>query len=167
MDFLTRFYQQFVTFLPQFVTGLVVFLIFWLAGSVVKSIIMRLAGKSNHSRQYVFSLVSQITKFTFVIIGAVSALGTMGINVAALVAGLGLTGFAVGFALKDALSNILAGIMILIFQPFHQGDNIIVTGYQGIVLKIDLRYTTLKGEGKDILIPNASMLTNVVTVMTA
>ena len=56
------------------------------------------------------------------------SLGTLGINVSALVAGLGLTGFALGFAFRDALSNVLAGVMILLYHPFHRGDCANITG---------------------------------------
>ena len=99
------------------------------------------------------------------IFGAITALGTAGINVSALVAGLGLTGFALGFAFRDILSNLLAGILIVIFAPFQQQDRISVAGLEGTVINIDLRYTTLQAEGKKILIPNSTLFTNAITVM--
>lgn len=95
----------------------------------------------------------------------ISALGTPGIDVSAIVTGLGLTGFALGFALKDAISNILAGSLILIYRPFNRNDTIKVANNEGVVEEIDLRYTTLKAEGKKILIPNATLLTNIVIVI--
>ena len=50
--------------------------------------------------------------------------GTVGVDVSALVAGLGLAGFAIGFALRDAVSNTLAGVLVLMYQPFRVGDDI-------------------------------------------
>jgi small-conductance mechanosensitive channel len=88
----------------------------------------------------------------------------MGVNVSALVASLGLTGFALGFALKDALSNLLAGALILIYQPFRCGDTIKVAGCEGEVTEINLRYTILRGDGKTHLIPNATLYTNTVDI---
>ncbi|PCI37618.1 MAG: hypothetical protein COB53_05925 [Elusimicrobia bacterium] len=88
----------------------------------------------------------------------------MGINVGALVTGLGLTGFALGFALKDALSNLLAGAMILIYRPFQHGDRIKVKTFEGKVVEIDLRYTTLKGDAAQYLVPNSLMLSNPITI---
>ena len=76
----------------------------------------------------------------------------MGINVSALVAGLGLTGFALGFALKDTISNLLSGVLILLYRPFKIGNTIKVSGYEGDVVSIDLRYTELNSEGNKILI---------------
>jgi small-conductance mechanosensitive channel len=97
--------------------------------------------------------------------GVITALGTAGVNVSALVAGLGLTGFALGFALRDALSNLLAGILILIYRPFKRHDRISVAGFEGIVIETDLRYTTLQGEDKRILIPNATLFTHSIVLL--
>ncbi len=98
-------------------------------------------------------------------LGLVSGLGTMGIDVAALVAGLGLTGFALGFALRDAISNLLAGVLVMIYRPFRHGDRISVTGLEGTVVRIDLRYTTMQGEDRRFLIPNQVLFTNAITVL--
>ena len=110
------------------------------------------------------SLLARTSKVALVIFGIITALGTVGINVSALVAGLGLTGFALGFALKDALSNLLAGVLILSYRPFRQGDRIEMSGYQGTVANIDFRYTTLQTEEKTILLPNSNLFTNAVVV---
>jgi len=77
-----------------------------------------------------------------IIFGFITAPGTLGVNISALVAGLGLTGFALGFAFRDALPNVLAGIMILFYHPFRRGDRVVITGLEGQVTAIDLRYTT-------------------------
>lgn len=92
-----------------------------------------------------------------------TALGTMGDKVTALVAGLGLAGFALGFALKDAISTLLAGMLIVMYRPFQLGDHIAVAGYEGSVVGIDLRYTTLRTEDRKFLIPNSLLYTNTVT----
>jgi small-conductance mechanosensitive channel len=70
-----------------------------------------------------------------------------------------------GFALKDALSNTLAGVSIAIYRPFRGGDRIIVSGFDGTVDPIDLRYTTLSSEGDRILIPSSTMFTSPVKVV--
>jgi small-conductance mechanosensitive channel len=83
----------------------------------------------------------------------------MGTNVSALVASLGLTGFALGFALR-ALSNLLAGILILVYCTLKIDDKIAVAGFEGTVMKIDLGYTTLQAEDARVLIPNSTLFTN-------
>lgn len=96
--------------------------------------------------------------FGIVHLAALVALSAWRVNVGALVAGLGLTGFALGFALKDVLSNLLAGVLILLYRPFQRGHRVSVTGFEGIVAEINLRYTTLDSGGKKILIPNSLLL---------
>ncbi len=99
--------------------------------------------------------------------GIVCALGTAGFDMVPIVAGLGLTGFALGFALKDALSNAVAGVMILLHRPFVPGDNIAVAGFEGKVAGVDLRHTILEADGKRHLVPNATVLNSPVTVTLA
>ena len=60
--------------------------------------------------------------YVVIAIGLVTGFGTMGIDVSALIAGLGLSGFALGFALRDAVSNLIAGVLILLYRPFSYGD---------------------------------------------
>ena len=98
-------------------------------------------------------------------VGLVSGLGTMGVDISALVAGLGLTGFALGFALRDAVSNLIAGVLILVYQPFGYGDKITVGGNSGTVVGINFRYTVLEADGGAVVhVPNGTMFSNSVTV---
>ena len=111
------------------------------------------------------SLVFEGAKISILVFGTITALGTLGINVSALVAGLGLSGFALGFALKDTISNLLAEVMILVCQPFDIEDYIVVTGQEGQVIHIDFRYTTLENNEKIILIPNSLVFANTVSIL--
>src|SRR5690606_892742 len=97
--------------LPQIFGGLLVFVAFWIAAIAVRAVVRRLAT----NRQVQPALVRLMAKAAWLALltfGAINALGTMGVDVAALVAGLGLTGFALGFALKDIISNLLAGVLV-------------------------------------------------------
>ena len=75
------------------------------------------------------------------------------------------TGFALGFALKDTISNLLSGVLILLYQPFEKGTCIKISGYEGTVVSIDLRYTELDSEGNKVLIPNSKLFTDPITVL--
>ena len=132
---------------------------FWLAGVMVQRVMARLE-RAEHARPDVIALLGQIAKGTLIVLGVVTTLGTMGVNVTALVAGLGLTGFALGFAFRDVLSNLLAGLLLLVYRPFARHDLISVTGYEGTVAGVDLRYTTLQREDGKVLIPNSILFTN-------
>ncbi|HWP59448.1 MAG TPA: mechanosensitive ion channel domain-containing protein [Candidatus Acidoferrales bacterium] len=149
--------------LPRVGASILVFFVLWGAGLFAERVINRLGSRAAGSPE-VIALLARTAKVVLVVIGLITALGTVGIDVSGLVAGLGLTGFAMGFALRDALSNVLAGILILSYRPFRHGDRIEVGGLQGVVRGVDLRYTTLYAEDKKILLPNATLFTNTVVV---
>ena len=97
--------------------------------------------------------------------GLVTALSNLGVDVSALVTGLGLTGFALGVALKDVISNVLAGVLILIYKPFVKADYIKVKGHEGQVVSTDLRYTVLQDvAGAKIYIPNSMLFVDALRV---
>ena len=156
--------RQLTYIAPKATAGILVFLLFWFA-SIVLSRITRRIGVRAHVTQDLLVLIGRTISGALLIFGAITALATVGVNVSALVAGLGLTGFALGFALRDALSNLLAGVLILIYRPFHRNDTISVAGLEGRVIETDLRYTTLQGENKRILIPNAALFSNSIILM--
>jgi len=155
--------EQSVLWLPK-ITGLIIVItIFIILSSISKKLILSISEHLNLD-QSLSHLFARSSRITLIIIGLITALGTIGIDISALVAGLGLTGFALGFALKDTISNILSGILILLYRPFKVGDKIKISSYQGKVLSIDLRYTKLAADDADILIPNAKLFTDPVTV---
>ena len=98
------------------------------------------------------------------ILGLITALGTLGVNISAIVAGLGLTGFAFGFAFKDMLSNFISGVLIFIYEPFKLGDTIEVEGKTGKVIDINLRYVTIEAEDQKVLVPNSISVSKVISV---
>ena len=155
--------SRILLYAPQLATSLVVFCAFWIGGVVAGKVIYRLAKARDIDPDLTYFLgrAAKVGSLTF---GAITALGTLGVDVTALVAGLGLTGFALGFALKDTISNALAGILIIIYKPFKQGDQIKVSAFEGAVTEVNLRYTTLLADGKKIFVPNSMVFTNAVIV---
>lgn len=113
-----------------------------------------------------FRLISNSQKTILIFTGVVLALSKLGFDVTGLVAGLGLTGFALGFALKDAISNLVAGVMIVLYQPIKLGNDIEIVGSKGTVIDINLRYITIKNADTTYLIPNATILSNKVAIIT-
>ena len=145
-------------------TALAIFFVFWLIALLAEILINRAFRSRSLLSHDLLALIATTSKMALLTFGCITALGTAGINVSALVAGLGLTGFALGFAFRDVLSNVLAGFLILLYRPFVRGDWINVTGLEGTVLQIDLRYTTLDSADKKILIPNANLFTNPIVI---
>jgi len=145
--------------LPSLISGLLIFIVFWLLAILLRALIRRVALGRDAARQNVLRLLQQLVYVGLLLLGVVTALGTMGVNVAALVTSLGLAGFALGFALKDALSNLISGVLLLLYRPFTIGDEIIVSGFEGRVIAIDLRYTTLQLDQRVVFIPNSKLFT--------
>lgn len=140
-----------------------IFVAFWVTATIISRVVTRFADDIAPQAS-ALKLIVTLVRLTLLSLGAVTALGTAGVDVSALVASLGLTGFALGFAFRDALSNFIAGLLILFYRPFEPGDQISVAGFQGIVQSIDLRYTILKGQDAEYLIPNSLLFNNPITV---
>ena len=149
---------------PRVSGVIVIILVFFVLSKILKKAITRVSKRFGLD-SHLSSLLARTSSITLIIFGFVTALGTLGINVSALVAGLGLTGFALGFALKDIISNLLSGVLILLYKPFKVGNTIKMSGYEGNVVSIDLRYTELNSEGSKILIPNSKLFTDPITVL--
>jgi small-conductance mechanosensitive channel len=148
-------------YLPKLFLAAGIFFFFWLVGWLLNCGFRKAGSKTSlPGKRDVLILIGQSIYVVMLIVGLITALGTFGVNVGAMVAGLGLAGFALGFALRDALSNLLAGVLLLFYQPFKHGDVISVAGHEGYVTGIDLRYTTLAGENKTIMVPNSLLFTN-------
>ena len=156
-------WQDIVAHVPKVATGLVLVLIFWIAARIARGVVLRVGGNRRINADLILILADAL-KWAIVSVGLITGLGTVGVNVSALVAGLGLTGLAIGIALKDVVSNAIAGIMILIYKPFSRNDRIVVTALEGTVVQIDLRFTTLETADRRILIPNSNLLTNSIIV---
>jgi small conductance mechanosensitive channel len=159
-----RFVIEVALFMPRLVTSFAIVLAFWIAAVLVSRLLERVLVLRAVDPDLT-ALLTRAGRVTLMLFGIVTALGTVGVDVKALVAGLGLTGFALGFALRDIISNTLAGILILAYKPFRRGDRVTVAGREGTISEIDLRYTVLDAEREvRILIPNSTLFTNSIAV---
>ncbi len=119
--------------------------------------------------------ISQLLKETLIsmagtvvfLIGLLVALAQVGVSVTPMIAGLGVVGFIVGFALQDTLSNFASGAMILAYRPFDTGDFIAAGEAEGTVLKMNLVNTTIVTvENKVLIIPNSKIWGGVIMNVT-
>jgi small conductance mechanosensitive channel len=105
---------------------------------------------------------------TIMALGILIALSTVGISLAPMLAGLGVAGFIVGFALQDSLGNFASGAMILIYRPFDVGDLVEVTGASGLVKKMNLVSTTITTlDNQTLVVPNSKIWGDVIKNVTA
>ena len=143
--------------------GALILVSFWLVGAIGFGVVCRI-GRARHVDKGLAEFLGRVIKVAALIVGAITALSEMGIDVRALITGLGLTGFAFGFAFKDIISNVLAGVLIIIYKPFQVGDQIKIKAYTGNVISIDLRYTVLNTDGDMVYVPNSLLFTDAIIV---
>lgn len=160
---LQQLFASIIRFIPRLILAAAIFVIFIILIRLISKIIKRFAA-TRHLPPDISLLLVQITQVSLYTFGGLSALATLGIDVWAIIAGLGLVGFAVGFALKDLLSNFLSGLFILIYSPFERGDKITVSTNSGEVIEINMRYTVLQAENAKILVPNSVLFSTPVSV---
>ena len=162
MDY-TQFLNKIYEHIPNIISSIIILVIFLILGRVFKGVIEKVFNNKN-SNNAISKVLSNIVKNLIVIVGIITALGTLGVNVSAIVAGLGLTGFAFGFAFKDMLSNFISGVIVFIYEPFKLGDIVKIESNVGKVVDINLRYVTLETDTENILVPNSLCVSKTVVV---
>ena len=133
----------------------------------------KVAGKAGETALRSQSLQILLKKTTYVgtwVLGTLFAclVAFPGLRLGDIIATLGLGSVAIGFAFQDIVKNFLAGIILLIEEPFRIGDEVVINDYQGKVENISIRTTQIRTyEGEKILLPNATVFTDAVKVRTA
>lgn len=159
----------FTIVLPNMVLALIVFAIFFCFAREIKRAVRRVT-RHHHQARNLGLVLGRLAQGTIVLVGLFVALSIVipTFKAGDLVQLLGISGVAIGFAFRDILQNFLAGILILLTQPFRIDDQIVFKNFEGTVENIETRATTiLTYDGRRIVIPNAELFTNSVTVNTA
>jgi small conductance mechanosensitive channel len=155
--------------LPNIFFGLVVLVLFVLGARTVRSLVGRIT-RSRSKRESLARLLSRLAYVATLILGVLvtATIILPGFTPTSLVSALGVSGIAIGFAFKDIFQNFLAGILLLLTEPFTIGDQIKYKDFEGSVEDIQTRATTIKTyDGRRVIIPNAEIFTNAITVNTA
>ena len=160
------FGEMVASWVVKLASGLLVFVIFYLLWMVIrlalKSVLKR-GGQDKTTRLFILNLV----KYTVLIIGGVNALKAGGVDIAAVLASLGIAGITVGFAARDAFSNLISGLLIFLDRPFVIGDLVEVGDNYGRVDAITLRSTRIvTPDGRMLAVPNAEMINKTVASYT-
>lgn len=146
-----------LAFLPDLALALAIFAAFYIMSRVFVKLIMKAGSTGKLGRENVYQLLASTARVVTLILGILTSLSTIGIDMTPLIAGLGLSGLAISLALKDAVTNLINGILILFYQPFVQGDTIQIGKAKGVVGEINLRFVQLIDEetGAEFLVPNS------------
>ena len=158
-----------IVMLPNIVLALIVFFLFWFVARGLKSLVKRLTRRHRQARNLGLVL-GRLSQGIVILVGLFVALSIVipSFKAGDLIQLLGISGVAIGFAFRDILQNFLAGILILLTEPFEIDDQIVFKDFEGTVENIQTRATTIRTyDGRRIVIPNSELFTNSVTVNTA
>ncbi|MDX1495791.1 MAG: mechanosensitive ion channel family protein, partial [Longimicrobiales bacterium] len=152
--------------LANLVIALATFAAYYLIWMALDRIIKRVSGRMEAdatNREF----IRMVLKFAVLTLGTVSALAAIGVNTASVLASLGVAGLTVGFAAKDALSNMISGLLIYWDRPFVIGDLLEVGTHYGRVDRITLRSTrVITPDGRMLAVPNTEIINRTVASYT-
>lgn len=162
-----RLLEAAISIVPRALAALLVIGVFWALAAGVRAVVRMISRRLIRDRT-VENLIKQVSYYTVWLLGLIVAATAFGLEPGALATGLGLTSLALGFALKDILSNFVSGLLILTLRPFQLGDQIVIGETEGTVERIELRATQIRTyDGRRVLVPNADTFTSRVTNNTA
>jgi small conductance mechanosensitive channel len=159
----------FIVLLPNIVLAAIAFIAFFFVARWLKMLVKRLTRRHRQARN-LGMVLGRLAQGAVILIGLFVALSIIipTFKAGDLIQLLGISGVAIGFAFRDILQNFLAGILILLTEPFQIDDQIVFKEYEGTVENIQTRATTIKTyDGRRIVIPNSELFTNSITVNTA
>ena len=166
---LTGLANSTLALLPGLALGLVVFGLFLLVGRLISAGLTR-AVQARSDSQGLGIVLGRVSYWVIGLLGFLvgSAIAFPSVGAADLFGLLGVGGVAIGFAFRDILQNLLAGILILLTRPFRIGDQIVTGGYEGTVEDIQVRATTIRTyDNRRAVIPNSALFGDKVLVNTA
>lgn len=159
-----------VAAVPSVLVALVVFCGFLVVAAFVKGVVARLTERRLQAHRNAGVAIGRLAQGLVIFLGLLVALSVAlpTFRPGDVVQVLGIGSVAVGFAFRDILQNFLAGILLLVTQPFRIGDQIVASNYEGTVEDIQTRATFIRTyDGRRVVIPNADLFTDTVVVNTA
>ena len=162
IDKMQAMLNDFISLLPNMVLALIVFAIFFFIARAIKKVVRNLTRDRRQARNLGLVL-GRLAQGTTLMVGLFIALSIVipSLKAGDLVQLLGVSGVAIGFAFRDILQNFLAGILILLTEPFQIDDQIVFKNFEGTVENIQTRATIIKTyDGRRIVIPNSELFTN-------
>ena len=146
-----------LSFAVRLVAAVALLALGWLIIKLIVGAVGKALEKTGRKNTLFGNFICNVTAKVCWTVLLVVILGKLGVDVGPIVAGLGVTGFILGFAFQESLGNLASGMMIAINEPFKIGDYVIVAGLEGSVIKMDMMATTLAtADNKKVVIPNKS-----------
>ena len=159
------------TYLLPWGVRIVMALAIFFIGRIVVSAIINLIVRLMHARstdEVLVKFLSSILRWVLLLFVIIAALSQLGINTTSMVALLGAAGLAIGLSLQGSLSNLAAGVLLIMFRPFNKGNFVEAGNAMGSVESIGIFSTTLTTpDNKEVIIPNSAIIGNNITNFSA
>ena len=161
-NLLNNFIAKFIGIVPKLITIVVMIIVGYIVIRILVHLIEKFFDKVDFDRA-AETFIENAARVALWIVLIIIVLANLGVNVSGLIAGLGIMGFIVGFALKDTLGNLASGVFILFHKPFKVGDWIKVGGIVGGVERIGIAACELRSpDNIKITIPNSRIWGDVI-----
>lgn len=128
----------------------------WIA-KVLNNLLVRILRKTRMDKMLI-NFIASISHALMLLFVVVAALGELGVDTTSLIALIGAAGLAIGLSLQDSLKNFAAGVMLIVFRPFREGDFVEAGGVSGIVEQITIFNSIFRtGDNREIILPNGKI----------
>ena len=138
--------------------GIVILIIGWVVAKWASASVRKVLLRSSRVDETLASFFASLVKYVILVFVVIAVLNQFGVQTASLIAIFGAAGLAIGLALQGTLSNVAAGVMLLIFRPYKLGQYVEVGGHAGSVVDLNLFTTELATpDNVQIIIPNGAI----------
>jgi small conductance mechanosensitive channel len=159
------------TYIVPWGINLILSLAIFVIGRWVARLLMKLVKKlltKTRMDEILINFIVSISNSILLLFIIIAALDQLGVDTTSLIALLGAAGLAVGLALQNSLQNFAAGVMLIIFRPFKNGDFIEAGGTSGVVESISIFSTIMRtGDNREVVVPNGSIYNGTITNFSA
>jgi small conductance mechanosensitive channel len=162
-EFITSMQTEYVVpWAINIVSALAVFMIGRLAIRIISGIIEKVLRKSKMDNMLVNFVLSIISALMLLFV-LVASLDQLGVDTSSLIAIVGAAGLAIGLSLQDSLKNFAAGVLLVVFRPFREGDFVEAAGVSGVVERITIFNTFMRtGDNREVIVPNGPIYGGVI-----
>ncbi|PIN65508.1 mechanosensitive ion channel protein MscS [Klebsiella pneumoniae] len=156
---LARNQELLLSYAVNIVAAIAILIVGMIVARVVSNTVNRLMAWRVKIDATVADFLSALVRYAVIAFTLIAALGRVGVQTASVIAVLGAAGLAVGLALQGSLSNLAAGVLLVMFRPFRAGEYVDLGGVAGTVLNVQIFSTTLRtADGKVVVVPNGKII---------
>ena len=143
----------------------------FIVGRMIAKFLVKMLGKvlrKGAMEEILVNFISSIANMLLLLVVIVASLDQLGVDTTSMIALVGAAGLAIGLALQGSLQNFAAGVMLIVFRPFKEGDFIEAAGVNGVVEHISIFNTIMRtGDNKEVIVPNGNIYSGVIVNFSA